>query len=147
MTTNTRKRTDEILDKAGFRRTGPRQAILAVLLNADRPVTAEQIAEKIGRSKPNKVTIYRALENFIEAAIVHKAFLRDRTWHFELANRCTDTQCHPHFTCTNCGDTHCMPGISMPMAKSPYKGFAIVRQRVQFEGLCPPCALKVRKVS
>jgi hypothetical protein len=29
--------------------------------------------------------------------------------------------------------------MSLPMAKSPYKGFVIGRQRVQLEGLCPKC--------
>jgi Fe2+ or Zn2+ uptake regulation protein len=68
---------------------------------------------------------------------VHKAFLQNRTWHFELAENCT--QCHPHFTCTNCGDTHCLTEITLPMAKSPHRGFVIDRQRVQLEGVCPEC--------
>ncbi len=76
----------------------------------------------------------------MEADLVHKAFLQDRAWHFELADHCTEAQCHPHFTCLNCGATHCMPGMSLPMAKSPYKGFIIRHQEVRLEGLCPACA-------
>ncbi|MHC4620342.1 MAG: Fur family transcriptional regulator [Planctomycetota bacterium] len=85
------------------------------------------------------MTIYRVLESLLKAGIVHKAFLDERTWRFELAHNCTESQCHPHFTCTNCGDTHCLPDVSVPMAESPQKGFVVDRQRVQLEGLCPKC--------
>jgi hypothetical protein len=33
--------------------------------------------------------------------------------------------------------------MSLPMAKSPYKGFVIGHQRVQLEGLCPKCNLNL----
>ena len=139
MRTTIKKKTEDILAKAGFRRTYPRQAILSVLLHTHRPITQRQIAKKLGSCKPNKVTIYRILGTFVDAGIVHKAFIRDRTWHFELANRCTETQCHPHFTCTICGDTCCMPDITIPIAQNPYKGFNITRQRTQLEGFCSKC--------
>ena len=129
----------DLLRTAKLRRTSPRVAILAILFGARRPQTAEQIAAKLSSNAPDKVTIYRALERFVAAGLVHKAFLQERTWHFELARNCTETQCHPHFTCTSCGDMHCLMEISLPMARSPHKGFVIGRQRVQLEGLCPKC--------
>lgn len=129
----------ELLSSAQLRRTGPRVAILGMLLGTDKPLTQDQIAVKLGSNAPDKVTIYRTLESFLSAGLVHKAFLRQRTWHFELANNCTESQCHPHFTCTNCGDTHCLTDVSVPLAKASKKGFAISHQRVQLEGLCPMC--------
>ncbi|MHC4659006.1 MAG: Fur family transcriptional regulator [Planctomycetota bacterium] len=135
------QKAKELLGSANLRRTGPRMAILAVLLGSRRPQTADQIAAKLSRPAPNKVTIYRTLETFVEADLVHKAFLDERTWNFELAHNCTESQCHPHFTCTDCGDTNCLTDISLPLAKSPGKGFVIHRQRVQLEGLCPKCSV------
>ena len=135
-------RAEGLLKIASLRRTESRVAILTALLAARAPRTAKHISAKLTSAVPNKVTIYRVLESFVEAGLVHKAFLRQRTWHFELAHNCTENQCHPHFTCTNCGDTRCLTEISMPMAKSPYKGFVIGRQRVQLEGLCPDCSVK-----
>ncbi len=128
-----------MLSLANLRRTGPRAAILSVLLRARKPQTAYQIAAKLAPAGPNKVTIYRTLESFLNAGLVHKAFLQQRCWYFELSHHCTENQCHPHFTCTSCGDTHCLTELSLPMAKSPYKGFIIGRQRIQLEGLCPKC--------
>lgn len=129
----------ELLSSVKLRRTGPRAAILGVLLGADKPITQDHIAAKLGANAPDKVTIYRTLESLLTTGLVHKAFLRQRAWHFELAHNCTESQCHPHFTCTDCGDTHCLTDVSLPLARGTKNGFVISRQQVQLEGLCPKC--------
>lgn len=131
-----------MLRQAKLRCTRGRVAILKILAASTGPLTREQIASELGKKGLNKVTIYRALERFVRVGLVHRAFLHARTWHFELAENCTASQCHPHFTCTDCGETHCLTEITLPMAKSPYKGFVIDRQRVQLEGLCPECNIQ-----
>ncbi len=131
----------ELLESANLRRTEPRINILSILLGAAGTLTAEEIAVKLGRHAPNKVTIYRVLENFIEAGLVHKVFVRKKSWHFELSPNCTQQQCHPHFICTSCDKTHCLTEMTFPMAKSPYPGFVIHHQRVQLEGLCQKCSV------
>jgi Fur family ferric uptake transcriptional regulator len=130
---------ERLLRDAGLKCTRGRVAILEVLGSTERPMTREEIAARIGRKSPDKVTIYRALERFVEVGIVHRAFMQRRAWHFELAHNCTESQCHPHFTCTDCGTTHCLTEMTVPLASSPHNGFVIDRQRVQLEGLCPEC--------
>ena len=130
----------EMLKTAKLYCTKHRVAILNVLFQAGEPLSQEQIAKRLGKNNFDKVTIYRTLESFIKVGLVHKAFMDKRASHYELAHNCTEKQCHPHFTCTNCGNTHCLVKISIPMAKSPYKGFIIQRQQVHLEGLCPNCA-------
>jgi len=136
---NSNSRSLQILRSANLYRTKCRVAILKVLTTADRPLSHNEIAKRLGKNHFDKVTIYRTLESFICASLVHKAFLQKKTWHFELADKCTEHQCHPHFTCTNCNRTHCMTELSLPMPKSPHKGFIIDHQRIQLEGLCPRC--------
>jgi Fur family ferric uptake transcriptional regulator len=131
---------DRLLKATKLKRTQPRRMILAVLLAADRPQTADEVTSAIGKRCPNKVTVYRTLESLAEAGIVHRAFVDGRGRHYELADKCTESQCHPHFVCTGCGQTHCMTGVSVPMATSPPAGFVIRRQQVRLEGLCPKCA-------
>jgi Fur family ferric uptake transcriptional regulator len=130
----------EMLKAAKLYCTGGRVAILKVLMRAGKPLSQDQIAERSGKQRFDKVTIYRTLESLLGVGLVHKAFVDKRAWHFELAHNCTESQCHPHFTCTSCGDTHCLTEISLPMARSPHKGFVIQRQQVRLEGLCPQCA-------
>ena len=130
----------EMLKAAKLYCTAGRVAILKVLMKAGRPLSQEQIANRSGRERFDKVTIYRTLKSLVNVGLVHKASMDKRAWHFELSHNCTEHQCHPHFTCTSCGNTHCLTGISLPMTKSPHKGFVINRQQVRFEGLCPACA-------
>jgi Fur family transcriptional regulator, ferric uptake regulator len=129
-----------LLKKAGLYCTEARIAILRVLMEAGSPLRQDQIGGRLADRSLNKVTVYRTLESLAEAGLVHRAFLHKRTWHFELADHCTEKQCHPHFTCTSCGETRCLTGISLPMATIPQEGFVIRRQQVRLEGLCPACA-------
>jgi Fur family ferric uptake transcriptional regulator len=140
MRSKIKKRIDNLLGSAKLKRTGPRTAILSVLLSAGMPQTACQVAAKLSGTIPNKVTIYRTLESFCRAGLVHKAFIHKRAVYFELANRCSEIRCHPHFTCKVCGVTNCLIGLSVPLVKGLKKGFVIHRQEVQLEGLCPRCA-------
>jgi Fur family ferric uptake transcriptional regulator len=105
-------------------------------------MTQEEIATKLGDG-PDKVTIYRTLKTFLEAGIVHRAYLQERSWHYELGDKCTERQCHPHFTCSSCGETFCMTELSVPMARSQFKGFKIEHQQVRLEGLCPECTMRM----
>ncbi len=144
MKPNLNNRARQMLRTARLYCTEARIAILKVLLQARRPVRQDQIAEQLTEKTTNKVTIYRTLESLVKVGLVHRAFMHERAWHFELANHCSETQCHPHFTCSNCGTTYCLMEFSMPMAPSHYKGFAIHHQQVRLEGLCPACREKLR---
>jgi Fur family ferric uptake transcriptional regulator len=134
------KQARRMLKTAKLYCTKGRVAILKVLIKAGKPLSQDQIARRSGKEQFDKVTIYRTLESLLQIGLVHKVFMDKRAQHFELAHNCTERQCHPHFTCTNCGDTHCLTEGSLPIAKSPHRGFVIHRQQVRLEGLCPKCA-------
>jgi Fur family ferric uptake transcriptional regulator len=134
------KHIREMLKSAGLYYTENRVSILKVLFKSGKPLSEKKIATMSGERHFDKVTIYRTLESLAKAGLVHKAFINKRASHFELAHRCTERQCHPHFTCTNCGSTHCLTDISLPMATTRHKGFIINRQQVHLEGLCPACS-------
>jgi Fur family ferric uptake transcriptional regulator len=142
-----KEKVDKLLKATKLKRTGPRRTILEVMLNAKRPQTADEIVSAIGKTGPNKVTVYRTLESMVGAGLVHKAFVEERSRHYELADRCTEHQCHPHFVCTDCGQTRCLPDVSVPMATSPPAGFVIRRQQVRLEGLCPACGAEGKTAS
>lgn len=130
-----------LLNSVNLRQTQPRVAILTVLLTADAPLSQEQIAEQIGTAAPNKTTIYRNLMNLVDKNLVHKAYLEERTWHFELAHHCGRHQCHPHFTCSVCQQTQCLPEVAMPLVELP-ENYVMQRQQVRIEGICGDCRKK-----
>ena len=139
MKPRTKKSVDNILGSMKLKRTDQRRTILEVLLDAKGPQTADEIMTAISRKSANRVTVYRVLESMVGAGLVHKAFIHKRAEHFELADRCTNLQCHPHFTCVSCGATNCVVGVSVPLVKRLEEGFIIHRQQVHLEGLCPRC--------
>jgi Fe2+ or Zn2+ uptake regulation protein len=129
-----------MLKEAALYCTEARVAILKVFMEAGGPLRQDQIAGWLESHTLNKVTVYRTLDSLVEAGLVHRAFTQNRAWYFELADHCSEKQCHPHFTCTNCGVTQCMTDVSLPMAQIHQKGYIINRQQVRLEGLCPACA-------
>ena len=140
MTTSPRDKARRILKDAKLYCTEARIAILQVLMQAGRPLRQDQITDQLTLRALNKVTVYRTLESLIAAGLVHRVFMDNRAWHFELADHCTEKQCHPHFTCTRCGVTTCLTETRLPLAQISRKGFIIRRQQVRLEGLCPACA-------
>jgi Fur family ferric uptake transcriptional regulator len=140
MKSQTKKNIDNMLSSVKLRQTGQRRTILGVLLKAKRPQTVDEIMTTISKGQANKVTVYRTLKSMVGAGLVHRAFVRKRAEYFELADRCTDAQCHPHFTCVSCGATKCMVGAFVPLVKQLEEGFVVHRQQVHLEGLCPRCA-------
>ncbi len=102
-------------------------------------MSQEEIAFKLKGNTPNKVTIYRCMEDFLAVGLIHEAYIEARKRYYELGHHCNDTQCHPHFTCIKCGITQCMFEASVPMAKGIQKGFLVHRQQVRLQGLCPNC--------
>jgi Fur family ferric uptake transcriptional regulator len=140
MTAKLDNKARDMLKRAKLYCTEARVGILRALLETARPLRQDQITPQLAQHTFNKVTVYRTLESLVEAGLVHRAFTYKRTWYFELADHCTEHQCHPHFTCTSCGVTHCLTDVSLPMARISRKGFVVSRQQVRLEGLCPACA-------
>jgi len=140
MKSNLDSQIQQMLKAAKLYCTKCRVAILNVLAKTNKPLNQGQIAQRLGKNRLNKVTIYRTLESFYQVGLVHKAFIHKRAVYFELASRCSEIRCHPHFTCKSCGVTNCLIGLSVPLVKGLKKGFVIHRQQICLEGLCPACA-------
>ena len=138
MNAETRAAYRELLRAAGLRMTGGRIEMLDVLLQAQRPLTEDEIRARL-KQEVDRTTVYRNLEHFREKNLVHRCFVQERAWHYELAHNCKPQQCHPHFCCTKCDKTVCLTEVLVPLAKKLPEGFEIERQQVRIEGLCPRC--------
>ena len=136
---NQNSQAREMLKSAKLYCTEPRMSILKAMINSDRPLDQNELAKLLSKNHFDKVTIYRTLECFLDAGLVHKAFLQKRAWFFELTHHCSKIQCHPHFTCTKCGLTECLIDVPVPMVKGLKKGIVIHRQQTRLEGLCEKC--------
>lgn len=88
----------------------------------------------------NRVTIYRALQTFLEASIVHRIVTEDRTWRFAVSRCGHRGHCHPHFSCRNCSRVECLNGVSIPPVR--LQGHRVDAQAMYLWGLCPACLKK-----
>jgi len=130
----------KILDGVGLKKTPGRIAMLNIFLEAKNPMTQQEIMKKMSRVKLNYVSIYRTLETFVEAGIIHKVESGDRVWRFALGNEKKEGHGHPHFTCRSCGITECIDEVKVP-DKIPLKiGYIIEKQELFLKGLCPKCS-------
>ena len=132
-------RAAAMLAEVGLRRTPRRIRLLALLLQAPRPMSHPEIHKALGRDRADRVSVYRALEAFVNTDLVHRAYVDGRTWLYETADRCAEDQCHPHFSCRQCGSVRCLVGVTVPVVKHIGRGYLAERQQVHISGLCPEC--------
>ena len=122
----------------GIRATKGRVEVLELFLKAGRPLAQMQIMDMLG-TKLDRASVYRILNAFAEAGIIHMAYVDGRHRVYELPDKCSGRNCHPHFSCRNCGMTACLEGFKISFKGALGKGFVAERQKVLIEGLCPNC--------
>ncbi len=129
----------QMLNQSGLRCTPGRVEIYRLLHDADHPIREKDIQDNIDVNI-DRTTIYRTLEHFVDVGLVHRAFVKDRAWHYELAHHCRDNQCHPHFICQDCGKTDCLKDTFIPAVTNIPGGYVVERQQLRLEGFCPECS-------
>jgi len=130
----------ELLRAAGLRRTQARQAVLAALASAGRPMTHQQLAAKSSLKTLDKVTLYRTLTKLRLSGLLHAVRGADGTALF-CTNR-DGTGCpggHAHFQCLECGEMRCVHEQRVPRIALGEDVVVKAKQLVAF-GLCPRCA-------
>ena len=127
------------LREAGLKVTPGRVAILSALARYKRPVTVEELMERLG-GEVNQATVYRAMGALVEAGVVRSIDLRHGHSHYELAG--SD---HHHLVCVTCGRledfTYCEAEAMSKKILRTSAHFSEVRDH-SFElfGVCRACA-------
>ncbi|PJA45032.1 hypothetical protein CO174_05300 [Candidatus Uhrbacteria bacterium CG_4_9_14_3_um_filter_50_9] len=128
------------LRDAGFRATNTRMAVLSYLDSQHKPVGIEKIAERL--SDTNLTTLYRMMNDFENARIVHAHELGHGHQDYELADR----PHHHHIVCEECGDIEdvyaCKDDCEFEekTLRSSSKFTTINRQTTTFFGTCKQCS-------
>jgi Fur family ferric uptake transcriptional regulator len=132
------------LRAAGMRQTPQRQHILSVLQSVERPVTVEEIFERLPKGRSGLPTIYRNLERFIAEGWVESVLGEDQVMRFV---RCHSPHHHHHVQCEGCARVVEVDGCALGpglQAMEAQSGFRITRHKLMLFGLCPACAEKER---
>lgn len=127
---------DRLLEGAGLRRTPARRTLLQVLAKATRAMSHADIEAALPEPL-DRVTVYRALDAFVEAGLVQRQVGDDRVNRFALFDG-VDHRAHSHFHCDDCGAVFCLPQTPPPPRQLP-GGFEVAASVLQFRGHCPDC--------
>ena len=132
---------DEILKHNQLSVTGSRKKILELFLSSAGALAHSDIEKKTGE-KFDRVTIYRTLNTFLEKVIIHNIPTPDNSVLYALCiDNCSEGHHHDnhvHFVCSSCGNTTCLPEITIPSVQLP-RGFLPEEYQMVVTGLCKSC--------
>jgi Fe2+ or Zn2+ uptake regulation protein len=140
-----RRRVEARLAESDQRLTRHREALVAVLSNADRPLTIPEIGERDGALATS--SIYRNLTRLEELGIVHRVVTAGDFAHYEVAEDLTEHH-HHHLVCSNCGsveDFEAPAALEDSVRDAARRvgrrtGFRTQHHLVDLVGLCANCA-------
>lgn len=127
------------------RYTRGRRALVAVMEEATRPLTIQEI---LGRDKGlAQSSAYRNLVLLEQAQVVHRVVSTDEFARYELAEHLTDHH-HHHLICTQCGqvaDFTVSPEVEEALGQALARAaddasFVIEDHRLDLVGVCRRCA-------
>ena len=128
-----------MLQSAGLRCTRGRVALLSALLAARRTLAHDEVCARVREQGLDRVTVYRALEAFVKAGIVHRIESGSR-WRFAVCGRVHRGHCHPHFTCRVCGTVECLRDVALPRLARLRRAYRVEEQELYVRGVCARCA-------
>lgn len=130
----------EMLSKVGLRTTTARTSVIRWLQTATSPATHAEIAVDLVPIGFDKATIFRNLNDLVDAGLVTRSELGDHVWRFELRDESHDGGAHPHFVCVDCGRVTCLHDVELP--KPTDKSLAKVGRvtEVLLRGHCISCS-------
>ncbi|GAB3842744.1 Fur family transcriptional regulator [Nesterenkonia populi] len=127
----------EELRRQGERATAARRAVLQVLEEHHRHLSADEVAERLTDRGVHRTTAYRALERFAELGIVAVRQLAGEAASYHLA---TSTHLHGH--CRGCQAVVALPPESFATAVEAVDaaaGFQLDLHQSTLTGLCSDC--------
>ena len=127
----------ERLEASGYRVTGPRLALLAVVGGMPGQFSAEEVQQRLPRV--GRATVFRTLKLLVELGVVCR-ILRDDGRLFYRWGR--GGHHHHHLLCTTCGATRDLSECGVPElldAAIRASGFALERHWLEVYGRCRRC--------
>jgi Fur family transcriptional regulator, ferric uptake regulator len=129
-----------LLEEKGGRLTGPRRAIVDLMVNSERALSPVDVFDKARASYPKMglVTVYRTLEVLHELGLVERVHQTDDCHMYLRA-----AHGHEHLLiCSLCGKVSFFSGDDIePLIEkiSKESGYLIQEHWLQFQGLCKDC--------
>jgi Fe2+ or Zn2+ uptake regulation protein len=127
------------------RNTEQKRVILQALKCADHP-TASQLYESVKKVSPriSRATVFRVLSQFADDGTIRRLEFLNSDTRFDA-----NPQPHAHCHCIACGKVVDVfdDDVTAFTSKVSVQGFTVFSTEVEFNGLCPECALNNKACS
>ncbi|NCY21273.1 transcriptional repressor [bacterium] len=125
------------LKTAGLKSTPGRRAILETMAKVRRPLTPEEIHQRVGSKTCDRATVYRILDSLLKTGLIQQIHVRGK----KLFLSEETTHHHHHAVCRQCGATVCLDQcLIAPLEKEARDlGFCELQHSIQLTGLCAKC--------
>lgn len=128
------------LKENGYRLTSPRQRVLDLLLEAHRPMSAQEVFE-LAKRDMDLATVYRVINLFLGLGLARKTGFGTGSALYEIVGE----EHHHHVICRQCGRMEEIEGClleSLEKELSRKKRFTIMGHTLEFYGICHDCGQK-----
>jgi Fur family ferric uptake transcriptional regulator len=137
--------SDEIA-RQGFRLTGPRRAVVDVLVAQAVPMSVAEIHARLESRRVNIVSVYRAVNLLCELGLLRVADTSKGTQRFELAEQFIGH--HHHLVCQDCGRVEDLDGClleaevldTLRQRVRRSRNFRLIGHDLKLFGICHRCA-------
>ena len=132
--------SEKHLAQHGIHPTAMRLLVLEYLLDNRTAASLGQLEREFYRS--DKATLYRTLKTFEKKGLIHGVNVGGTTVYLLCRENCSEEghfDVHPHFFCTVCAKTICLPQTKMPRFDLP-EGFDLHEINLILKGRCDECA-------
>lgn len=116
---------EKLIEEKKIKLTSARKELLELFLKAQRPLSYEDVKDKI---KMDKATFYRNVSKFEEESIVNSFESNDKKRYYGIY-----VSAHAHFICQVCSSIECVKSIT----NMQLEGYKI--QDVILKGVCKQC--------
>ena len=127
----------ELLQSHQLKATKQRRELLLLMQREHRPRTAEQLQTKL--KDVSLATVYRMMDDFLQAGLVNRVDLGHGHTHFEYAD---PKHHHHHLICDDCGrieDVRVPNETKIVLSVGRKAKFRVRRHALEFFGLCSRC--------
>jgi len=126
------------LREHGQRVTGPRKAVLGVLLAEHGPFTTEEIHARLPEGECDLVTVYRTVASLEEIDVVRRCDFGDGVYRYEFNHA---EHHHHHIVCRQCRSVQVLDGCVAETLERMARelGYAQVTHALEVFGICPAC--------
>lgn len=128
----------KLLKNKGLKKTTQRVTLINILEEEAFALSEDDIRQKMG-DLYDRITFYRTVQTLLDAGIIHRITVDNKTVKYALNEVQTVDKDHVHFFCKSCQAITCLEDIPATSYKLP-DGYRDEEYEIIIKGMCKKCS-------